>query len=60
MDILIKGKTIRIEYSKDGNTHVLGINDRPFNAISNKSKKVEYRTNTPHSPFDFNEIKVVI
>jgi len=37
--------------------HVLDLNNRPFQAIKEKKKKVEYRTNTKYSAFDFGLIK---
>lgn len=55
--IIIVGEKIRIEYSKSPNYHVVGLNDRPFIAIKNGTKKIEVRTNTSHSPFDYFSIK---
>lgn len=55
--ITINGKNYVIEYSLKHDYHIIGINDRPFNAIKNKTKTIEARTNTPYSPFDYFQIK---
>lgn len=57
MEIEIKGKKYKIEYSPRANYHVIGINDRPFNAIQSGTKKIEVRTNTPYSPFDYSSLQ---
>jgi ASC-1-like (ASCH) protein len=56
--IIIKGKSFYIEYSQNDNFHILGLNNRPFQAIGNNHKNVEYRTNTKNSPFNFEAIKI--
>jgi len=53
MDIWIKGRQIKICYSRDQHTHVFGLNDRPFNAIQSGEKQVEFRTSTSQLPFDY-------
>ena len=55
--IRINGKNTKIEYT-EGNTHVLGLWERPFNAIKNRQKSIEVRTNTAQIPFNFNLVKV--
>lgn len=57
MEILVNGKNIEVNYSLEDNYHIIDLNDRPFNAIKNKTKTVEIRTNTPYIPFDFFKIK---
>lgn len=56
--IHINGKEYKIEYSRTKNYHVLGLNNRPFQAMKKYDKKVEYRTNTPNSSFNFKNIKL--
>lgn len=51
------GKEVMIEYSKSPDYHIIGLNNRPFKAIKNGTKKIEVRTNTPNSPFDYFSIK---
>ena len=52
----IKGTDTKIEYSI-GNLHIMGLWDKPFKALRNRTKRIEVRTNTKQIPFDFNYVK---
>ncbi len=56
INININGKSTRIEYT-DGDTHVVGLMDRPFGAIKSGKKTVEIRANGDERPFDYSTVK---
>ncbi|MFQ5493387.1 MAG: VOC family protein [Candidatus Dojkabacteria bacterium] len=55
--VQIGKRSVEIDYTSPEGIHILGISDRPFEAIVNDTKRVEYRTNTLHSPFDYSRIR---
>ena len=57
LTIKINGENKNTYYS-EGNTHIIGLLDRPFKAIKERRKIIEVRTNTPRIPFDFKVIKI--
>jgi ASC-1-like (ASCH) protein len=54
--ININGKSTQIEYS-DGNTHIVGLMERPFGAIKSGKKTIEIRANSDERPFDYSVVK---
>ncbi|MGI0117303.1 hypothetical protein [Zooshikella sp. RANM57] len=56
LTVNIKGIPVNIEYS-EGNTHVIGLMDMPFEWIKQGKKSVEIRANSDVRPFDYGVIK---
>ena len=54
--ININGNPVPIEYS-DGNTHIVGLMDKPFGAIKSGKKRVEIRANSDERSFDYSTVK---
>ncbi|MBU2710167.1 ASCH domain-containing protein [Zooshikella harenae] len=54
--IEIMGKPVKIEYS-EGDIHVIGLMDMPFEWIKQGLKSVEIRANSDVRPFDYSVIK---
>jgi len=53
---IINNQAVRLYYS-EGKCHFLGLNNRPFVAITNGKKRIEIRTNIEQIDFDFNQCK---
>ncbi|PSW82023.1 ASCH domain-containing protein [Photobacterium damselae] len=54
--IYINGTPTLIEYS-EGNTHIVGLMDKPFGAIKSGKKTIEIRANSDVRPFDYSIVK---